>query len=1037
MRRTPLAIAGVFTLVGALTLTAPATARPSSDPGGRDSLEVYVGTLDAGQLAKLRASGVDLGHDHQGTDASGAARVETVLSRREAARLAGQGVRLEVKKVRGKPASQALREQAAAGWSAFRSYSEPGGLRDEITATVARYPKLAKLETIGRSVQGKPILAVKVTKNARTLPDGKRPAVLYGSAQHAREWITPEMTRRLLHHVLDSYGTDPEITRLVDRTELWFLPVANPDGYDHTFTPGNRLWRKNLRDNDGDGQITTADGVDLNRNFAYKWGYDDEGSSPEPNSDTYRGAGPNSEPETKALDRLFKRVGFEFFVNYHSAAQLLLYGVGWQASTPTPDDVIYETMAGDDAHPAVPGYDPDLSAELYTTNGDTDSHATVRYGTLGFTPEMSTCQAAAASDPDDQWRPEDCVSGFIFPDDEKLISAEVAKNLPFALSVAKSAADPDDPVSVVGRSTPDFVVDSFDTSYGRSQQVASITRRALKNVRMHYAVNSGRPKTVSVREWRGGERYGDTHNDYYAELRGTVTGTRPGDRVEVWFSGVKPGNGPVTSARFTYRVHHDIGGDVLVLAMEDVTGLSPTQTGATSAKYADEIAASLAKAKRSSDVYDFDVMGRKAPHHLGVLSHYRTVVWETGDDVIPRSPGQVAGTAARAAAETELAVRDYLNEGGKLLVSGKYALFAQAANGSYVYQPNAPAECADPDDASCLPLLNDFQQYYLGAYTYVSDGGTDPAGEPYPLRGADGPFAGFAGRLNEAGSAQNHDHTASFLSTSSFLAPKDFPQFASSATVDWARPGAAPFDPRTGDWYLYSGRSNESYKRLTRTVDLTGKTSGELRFFTSYDIEQNWDFLFVEAHEVGSDDWTTLPDANGHTGTVTGESCASGWAQTLHPFLAHYQGADCSPTGSTGTWNAATGASGGWQEFAVDLSAYAGKKVELSITYASDWGTQGLGVFLDDARVFADGALVSETSFETADLGGWTLAGPPAGSAPSPNDWSRSQQAFEEGAAVVTDDTVYLGFGLEGLAPAARDDLVARSLAHLSARPRR
>ncbi|MFC8620169.1 M14 family zinc carboxypeptidase [Micromonospora purpureochromogenes] len=1038
MRPTRLAIAGVFTLVGALALTAPASARPPSDPDGRDSLEVYVGTLDPQQLEKLRASGVDLGHDQRGTDAGGATRVETVLSKREAARLADQGVRLDVKKVRGRAASQALREQAAAGWDAFRSYSEPGGIRDELTATAARFPKLAKLETIGRTVQGKPILAVKVTKNARTVPDGRRPAVIYGSAQHAREWITPEMTRRLLHHVLDNYGTDPEITRLVDRTELWFLPVANPDGYDHTFTPGNRLWRKNLRDNDGNGQITTADGVDLNRNFSYKWGYDDEGSSPEPNSDTYRGPAPNSEPETKALDALFKRVGFEFFVNYHSAAQLLLYGVGWQVSTPTPDDVIYQAMAGDDAHPAVPGYDPDISAELYTTNGDTDSHAQVRYGTLGFTPEMSTCQSAAASDPDDQWRPEDCISGFIFPDDEKLISAEVAKNLPFALSVAKSAADPDDPVSVVGRSTPDFVVDSFDTSYGRTQQVASITRRALKDVRMHYVVNGGRPKTVKVREWRGGERYGDTNDDYYAELRGTVTGTKPGDRVEVWFTGVKPRQGPVASEHFTYRVHTDIGGDVLVLAVEDVTGLSPAQTGGPTAKYADEVAASLAKAGRSSDVYDFDAMGRKAPHPLGVLSHYRAVVWETGDDIILRSPGQVGGTAARAALDTELAVRDYLNEGGKLLVSGKYALFAQAANGSYVYQPDpAVAECADPDDATCLPLLNDFQQYYLGAYNYVSDGGSDPDGTPYPLRGADGAFAGFQGQLNAPGSAGNQDHTASFLTTSSFLAPDRFPQFASSAAVDWARPGSAPFDPRTGDWYLYSGRSDESYKRLTRTVDLTSASSGQLRFFASYDIEQNWDFLIVEAHEVGSDDWTTLPDANGRTGTETGDSCESGWAETLHPFLTHYQGADCSPTGSTGSWNAATGSSGGWREFAVDLSAYAGKQVEVSISYVSDWGTQGLGVFLDDARVITDGAVVSETSFETPDLGGWTVAGPPPGSAPGGNDWARSQQAFTEGAAVVTDDTVYLGFGLEGLAPAVRDDLVARSLAHLSGRPRR
>ena len=90
------------------------------------------------------------------------------------------------------------------------------------------------------------------------------------------------MVRRLLDHVLTGYGTDPEITRLVNTNELWFIPVANPDGYDFTFTPGRRLWRKNLRDNNGDGRVTGADGVDLNRNYPTRWGYDNEGSSPNP-----------------------------------------------------------------------------------------------------------------------------------------------------------------------------------------------------------------------------------------------------------------------------------------------------------------------------------------------------------------------------------------------------------------------------------------------------------------------------------------------------------------------------------------------------------------------------------------------------------------------------------------------------------------------------------------------------------------------------------------------------------------------------------
>jgi hypothetical protein len=838
------------------------------------------------------------------------------------------------------------------------------------------------------------------------------------------------MTRRLMHHVLDNYGADPRITRLVNRTELWFVPVANPDGYDYTFTPGNRLWRKNLRDNNGDGQISAVDGVDLNRNFAYRWGWDNEGSSPDPFSGTYRGPSPSSEPETKALDRLFRRVGFEFFINYHSAAELLLYGVGWQVNTPTPDDEIYKTMVGDDANPAVPGYDPDIAAELYTTNGDTDTHMTIRYGTLGFTPEMTTCQTVAKSDPDDEWRPEECVSGFNFPDDEELIQAEFAKNIPFALAVGQSALDPDDPVSVLGRSAPDFVIDPFRVSYGSRQPVAIVAKRALRNVRMHYTVNGGRRRTVDAREWQGGERYGNTHDDYYAELRGTVVGTKPGDRVKVWFSGRERGSGRLTSDHFDYTVHDDIGGEVLVLAVEDVTGLSPVQEGATG-KYTDEMMAALTAAAHTSDVYDFDAQGREAPHHLGVLSHYKAVLWETGDDVILRAPGQLPGTTMKAAQDIELSVRDYLNEGGKLLVSGKYALYAQAGNGAYLYNPNAPTqpECAEPANTVCLPVLNDFLQYWLGAYTYIDGGGTAPDGSAYPLVGIADPYSGWDADLDES-----QDHTASFLPTSSFLPPAEFPWFGTSSTpVDWARPGAAPFEPHTGDWHLASGQADASYKRVTRTVDLTSATTGELRFFTSYETESDWDHVFVEAHEVGTDDWTTLPDLNGHTDTDPGASCPEG-LHDLHPFLTHYQtlGADgtCSSTGTTGSWNAASGASSGSEEWAVDLSAYAGKQVELSISYVSDWANQGIGLFLDDVSVSADGALVAETSFET-DLGGWRVVEPPEGSAPNPNNWARSQLAYEEGAVAATADTIYTGFGLEGLSAAERADFVTRSMQHL------
>ena len=100
----------------------------------------------------------------------------------------------------------------------------------------------------------------------------------------------------------------------------------------------------------------------------------------------------------------------------------------------------------------------------------------------------------------------------------------------------------------------------------------------------------------------------------------------------------------------------------------------------------------------------------------------------------------------------------------------------------------------------------------------------------------------------------------------------------------------------------------------------------------------------------------------------------------LHPFLERYQtlNADgtCSPHGSTGAgqWNAASGSSNGWQQWSIDLDNWAGGTVEISIAYISDWGTQNLGVFLDDIA-WPGGS----TSFEGTDTGGWQITGPPDG----------------------------------------------------------
>ena len=85
---------------------------------------------------------------------------------------------------------------------------------------------------------------------AKGVPDGSRPAALYSSLQHAREWIASEIDRRLMYHYVNGWkNNDKQIKNLLKGTELWFVPVMNPDGYQYTFT-NERLWRKNLRDNE-------------------------------------------------------------------------------------------------------------------------------------------------------------------------------------------------------------------------------------------------------------------------------------------------------------------------------------------------------------------------------------------------------------------------------------------------------------------------------------------------------------------------------------------------------------------------------------------------------------------------------------------------------------------------------------------------------------------------------------------------------------------------------------------------------------------
>jgi hypothetical protein len=893
---------------------------------------------------------------------------------------------------------------------------------------------VVKSYVIGKTVLGQDIVAYKVTKNARNENDGSRPAVIYNATQHAREWISAEVERRLFKYVVDNKNqtTGNKIKDLLDKNELWFVPIVNPDGYDYTFTaPATRFWRKNLRDNNSDGAITNVDGVDPNRNWPTKWNYDLEGASAEPSSETFHGSGPASEPEVRALRGLIKRIKPTFQIDYHSFAQLILYPEGWQVETPSTDTPLMAGLAGDDDKPAVAGFDPDVSAELYTTNGDVTDDTYQAFNVLAYTVELDggTGGPVGGTDGTD---PAYTPNGFAFQDSDADIEAQFQKNLAFALDLARSAKDPANFSSHLGNTAPDLKPTTFPVSYGDPQTVEVNAKRELGSVTVHWKVNGGREHTASTREFKGGSKYGDP-GVYYHRLRGDVTGTHTGDKVQVWFTAKK-----AKSDSFTYDVKNDTSNKVLILSAEDYTGNQATPpsppTPYPGPKYLSYYKTALGDAGIGYDVYDVDANGRTAPSYLGVLKHYKAVVWYTGDDQLVREPLQPGGTGTAKLLDDEvIATRDFMNEGGKLLVTGKFAL--QGAWDQYLYNPLGPTpplpfcrtnfqtgQGALADDpvgqaTNCVIVSNDFNQYWLGAYLPISLATTSPMVEVPPLGSAD-----FG--LNGADSAGNQNNLYSLLTTSSILPADQYPQFKSEQAIKVNAPPA--FDPPTGSQYVYSQQANSSYKRLTRTVDLSATTAAQapaLQFKVSYDTEPDFDYVFVEAHTVGAEDWTTLPDANGNTATDTGVGCndpTSTYWLDENPFLKHYitraaAPTACPSTGTTGQWNAATGNSGGFQDWKIDLSAYAGKQVEVSITYASDPGTQGLGVFVDDAKITTTAGTVTETSFEDG-LGGWAVPGSPPENGTNANDWEVTPSVgFVDGPGVATDHSLYWGFGLEGV----------------------
>lgn len=232
--------------------------------------------------------------------------------------------------------------------------------------------------------ENRPIYWLKISDN----PDNDEPEseMLYTALHHAREPGSMQQLLFYMWYLLENYNTNNEIKNLIDNSEIYFIPVVNPDGYQYNCTQnpsGGGMWRKNRRLN-ADGSY----GVDNNRNYSYHWG--ESGTSNVPSSDTYLGTAPFSEIENQAIKWFVEQHQFKIAINNHTYSNLLLYPYGYLENVYTPDDALFQEISS--VMVAENHFNNIVSWQLYPAAGDSDDWMYAETSThnkiFAMTPEI-------------------------------------------------------------------------------------------------------------------------------------------------------------------------------------------------------------------------------------------------------------------------------------------------------------------------------------------------------------------------------------------------------------------------------------------------------------------------------------------------------------------------------------------------------------------------------------------------------------------------------------------------------------------------
>jgi len=275
------------------------------------------------------------------------------------------------------------------GFTGYHSYTE---IAAESAAVAAAHPDIVQRFSLGKSYQGRDLWAVKISDNVAT--DEAEPEVLFDGGHHADEHMAAEMTLRIMHWLVDGYGTDPRITRIVDTREIWIVFLVNPDGAEYDISHGKfHYWRKNRQPTPG----STYVGTDLNRNYGYRWGGGGR-TSKNPAAGTYRGPAAFSAPEARAMRAFLAsrvvdgRQQIRTAISFHENGRLVMWPYGYTTanipSDMTRDD--YAALVAIGRHMAsTNGYKPEQASDLYVSSGTSRDYLYGVYRTFAYTFEMS------------------------------------------------------------------------------------------------------------------------------------------------------------------------------------------------------------------------------------------------------------------------------------------------------------------------------------------------------------------------------------------------------------------------------------------------------------------------------------------------------------------------------------------------------------------------------------------------------------------------------------------------------------------------